>query len=137
MASDVSHAVTSAVQWAIVGIAIGVLPTYVLVEERAKKEQSAAVSAAASSAAAAVYAAWSATPKPSCPAPAITMPTVVAVTQAAPRGPTRVAAPTQTPTSEDDPRALMPMLNAMQGMMNGQGGQQPDINELMKNLPKK
>ena len=32
----------------------------------------------------------------------------------------------------------MPMLNAMQGMMNGQGGgQQPDINELMKNLPKK
>ena len=121
-------------QWVIVGIAIGVLPTYVLVEERAKKESAAGAAAAASSAAAAVYAAWSAAPKPACPV--MTMPTVVAVAQS-PHVPQRVAPPTQQKADEDDPRVLLPMINAMQGMMNGQGGQQPDINELMKNMPKK
>ena len=135
MASETAKAVTSAVQWTIVGIALGVIPTYVLVAEHAKKESSQAAAAAASSAAAAVYAAWSAEPKPTCPAPAITMPTVVAVTQSGPPRPTRVAAPDQK--EDDDAKMLIPMMGAMQQMMNGQGGQQPDINELMKNLPKK
>jgi hypothetical protein len=140
MGSEVSRAVSSAVQWAIVGIAIGVLPTYVLVEERAKKDKEAAVTAAASSAAAAVYAAWSATPPPVCPAPPITVATVVSVTGAAPqaqRGPTRIDAPKK---DDDDMKMLMPMLNMAQGMVNGNnggGGGQPDFNEVMKNMPKK
>ena len=138
MPSETARAVTAAVQWTIVGIAIGVIPTYVLVAEHAKKEATEAASAAASSAAAAVYAAWSAEPKPSCPAPAITLPTVVAVTQSGqggPQRPVRVAAPEQK--DDDDAKMLIPMMGAMQQMLNGQGGQQPDINELMKNMPKK
>jgi hypothetical protein len=135
MASEASRAVTAAVQWAIVGVAIGVVPTYVITAEHAKKEQQLAASAAASSAAAAVYAAWSAAPKLTCPAPAITVPTVVAVTQSGPPSPVRVAPP--EPKDDDDAKMLIPMLGAMQQMMNGQGGQQPDINELMKNMPKK
>jgi hypothetical protein len=142
MASEVSRGVTSAVQWAIVGIAIGVLPTYVLVEERAKKDSAAAAAAAASSAAAAVYAAWSAAPPPSCPATTITVPTVVAVTGGGarpPMGPTRVA-PTEKKDDAEDIKMLMPMLNMAQGMMNDNNGNSsggPDINEVMKNLPKK
>lgn len=143
MASEVSRAVAAAVQWAIVGFALGALPTYVLVEERARKETAAASAAAASSAAAAVYAAWSATPRPVCPPPPITVPTVVDVTNAgggAPRGPTRVNPPKES-SDVDEAKMLLPMLNMAQGMMgndNGSGGGgAPDINEVMKNLPKK
>ncbi len=146
MASELSRAVSSAVQWGIVGVAIGVLPTYILMEERAKKESASAAAAAASSAAAGVYAAWSATPPPVCPAPPITVATVVAVTQGGTGGgtgshvPTRVG-PQQTGSSDvDDAKMLLPMLNMAQGMMGGDNAGAagaPDLNEVMKNLPKK
>ena len=131
---------TSAVQWGIVGLALGIVPTYVLMEERGRKESAAAATAAASTAAAAVYAAWSATPAPVCPPPPVTVPTVVAVTNAggAPRGPTRIDPPKES-KDMDDAKMLLPMLNMAQGMMNDNGGSGggPDINEVMKNLPKK
>ncbi len=143
MASETSRAVTAAVQWVIVGIALGVLPTYLLVEERAKKDSAAAAAAAASAAASSVYAAWSATPTATCPPVVMQMPTVVAVAgnPAAPvaRGPTRVG-PTEKKDDVDDAKMLLPMLNMAQGMMGGDpsgGGGTPDMTEMMKNLPKK
>jgi hypothetical protein len=141
MASEVSRAVTSAVQWGIVGLALGIVPPYVLMEERGRKESAAAATAAASAAAAQVYAAWSATPAPVCPPPPITVPTVLAVTNAgggAARGPTRIDPPKES-KDVDDAKMLLPMLNMAQGMMNDNGGSggAPDINEVMKNLPKK
>lgn len=153
MASEVSRGVASAVQWVIVGIAVGVLPTYVLMSERVKKESDAASATAASAAAASVYAAWNAAPKPVCSAQPITMPTVVAVTQAGggtPRPahatPTNHAAGTGGGGKEgegDDNGAqmLMQMMPMMQGMMNDNGAPagsaMPDMSELMKNMPKK
>jgi hypothetical protein len=142
MASELSRAVTSAVQWGIVGLALGVVPTYVMMEERGRKESAAAAAAAASTAAAAVYAAWSATPLPVCPPPPVTVPTVVAVTNVGggtPRGPQRIDPPKDS-KDVDDAKMLLPMLNMAQGMMNDNGsgsGGGPDINEVMKNLPKK
>lgn len=131
---------TSAVQWGIVGLALGVVPTYVMMEERARKESAAAAAAAASTAAAAVYAAWSATPPVVCPPPPVTVPTVVAITNAgggAPHGPTRIDPPKDS-KDVDDAKMLLPMLNMAQGMMNDNGasGGGPDINEVMKNLPR-
>jgi hypothetical protein len=153
MASEVSRGVASAVQWAIVGLAIGVLPTYVLMSERAKKESETASAAAASAAAASVYAAWNAAPKVSCPAAPITIPTVEALTARSGGGTPRVAHANPTPHvagakdegggDENEAQMMMPMLNMMQGMMNDNGGGSPagsgmpDMTELMKNMPKK
>jgi hypothetical protein len=153
MASEVSRGVATAVQWVIVGIAVGVLPTYVLMSERSKKESDQAASVAASAAAASVYAAWNAAPKMTCSAPPLTMPTVVAVTQAGGVAPHPVRA---TPANHaagsgggkeegDDNGAqmLMQMMPMMQGMMNDNNGTapagsgMPDMTELMKNMPKK
>ncbi len=146
MPSEVSREVGAAVRWLIVGIAVGVLPTYVLLNERAKKESAAAASAAASAAAASVHAAWSATPPPVCPPQTITVPTVVAVTgtgAATPQRPTRIGAPAQTGGNDiDEAQMMMPMLNMMQGMMNdgtgtpAAGSGMPDVSQLMKNMPK-
>ena len=150
MASEVSRGVASAVQWVIVGVAVGVLPTYVLMSERVKKESDVASASAASAAAASVYAAWNAAPKPVCSAPPLTMPTVEAVTQlggGAPR-PTRTASAnhgvgTGGGKEEEDNGAqmLMQMMPMMQGMMNDNGAPagsgMPDMSELMKNMPKK
>ena len=156
MASEVSRGVATAVQWVIVGIAVGVLPTYVLMSERVKKESDAASATAASAAAASVYAAWNAAPKPVC-SQAITMPTVEAVTQTGSGAPRHARA---TPVAHagnggggttggkeepDDNGAamLMQMMPMMQGMMsdNGSGSPSgsamPDMSELMKNMPKK
>ncbi len=148
---DVGREVGAAVRWLIVGIALGVLPTYVLCTERAKKEtasaSSAAASAAANAAAASVYAAWSATPPVVCPA--ITMPTVLAVTGSGngnantPQRPTRVATAPAGGNEVDDSQMMMPMLNMMQGMMQdgtgtpgAAGSGMPDMSQMMKNLPK-
>ena len=151
MASEVSRGVSTAVQWVIVGIAVGVLPTYVLMSERSKKESDVAASTAASAAAASVYAAWNAAPKTTCSAPPMTMPTVEAVTQAAggaPR-PVRTAPANHAAGSGgkeegegNEAQMMMPMLNMMQGMMNDNGSApsgsgMPDMTELMKNMPKK
>jgi len=158
MASEVSRGVATAVQWVIVGIAVGVLPTYVLMSERVKKESDAASATAASAAAASVYAAWNAAPKPVC-SQAITMPTVEAVTQTGSGAPRHARA---TPANHagnggggntggggkeepDDNGAamLMQMMPMMQGMMNDNGSgspsgsAMPDMSELMKNMPKK
>jgi hypothetical protein len=150
MASEVSRGVASAVQWVIVGIAVGVLPTYVLMSERVKKESDAASASAASAAAASVYAAWNAAPKPVCSAQPITMPTVEAVTQTGGGAPRRArttpanhAAGGKEEGEGDDNGAamLMQMMPMMQGMMNGNdspaGSGMPDMSELMKNMPKK
>jgi hypothetical protein len=150
MASEVSREVGAAVRWLIVGIALGVLPTYVLLSERAKKETASASSAAASAAAASVYAAWSATPPVVCPAQPITLPTVVAVTGngngagTAPQRPTRVGATAAPAGNEvDESQMMMPMLNMMQGMMqdgtgtpSAAGSGMPDMTQLMKSMPK-
>jgi hypothetical protein len=147
MPSEVSREVGAAVRWLIVGIALGVLPTYVLLTERAKKETASAASAAASAAAASVHAAWSATPPPVCPPAPITIPTVVAVTgngNTAPQRPTRVGAPAAPGGNDvDESQMMMPMLNMVQGMMsdgNGApptaGSGMPDMSQLMKSMPK-
>jgi hypothetical protein len=154
MASEVSRGVASAVQWVIVGVAIGVLPTYVLMSEHGKKESETASANAASAAAASVYAAWNAAPKVTCSAPTITMPTVEALTPQAGGGTPRVARAHSTPRApgakpdesggdDNEAQMMMPMLNMMQGMMNENGGGSPagsgmpDMTELMKNMPKK
>jgi hypothetical protein len=150
MASEVSRGVASAVQWVIVGVAVGVLPTYVLMSERVKKESDAAATTAASAAAASVYAAWNAAPKPVCSSPPITMPTVEAVTQNGTGAPRRArAAPANAGNAggggkeegDDNGAAmLMQMMPMMQGMMGGDspsGSAMPDMSELMKNMPKK
>ena len=154
MASEVSRGVASAVQWVIVGIAVGVLPTYVLMSERVKKESDSAASSAASAAAASVYAAWNAAPKPVCSAPPITMPTVVAVTQTGGGGtprPVRTAPANHAAGSggkegegdDNGAQMLMQMMPMVQGMMNDNGNGapagsgMPDMSELMKNMPKK
>lgn len=153
MASEVSRGVASAVQWVIVGIAVGVLPTYVLMSERVKKESDIASASAASAAAASVYAAWNAAPKPVCSVQPITMPTVEAVTQngggtAAPRrartAPANAANAGAGGGKEEDDNGtqmLMQMMPMMQGMMNDNGSPagsaMPDMSELMKNMPKK
>ena len=103
MASDVSRAVTSAVQWTIVGIAIGVLPTYVLVQERAKKGERLRCCGCCELGGCRQFTPHGAPrPQPSCPAPPITLATVVAVTgNGAPHAasPTR---PTQVPAEKND-----------------------------------
>lgn len=144
MPSEVSREVGAAVRWLIVGIAVGVLPTYVLLTERAKKESAAAASAAANAAAASVHAEWSATPPPVCPPQTITVPTVVAVTgNGAPpaQRPTRVAPAQASGNEVDEAQMMLPMLNMMQGMMNDGtpapgGSGVPDMSQLMKNMPK-
>ena len=154
MASEVSRGVASAVQWVIVGIAVGVLPTYVLMSERVKKESDAASATAASAAAASVYAAWNAAPKPVC-SQAITMPTVEAVTQTgggaprharatpANRAPGTAAGGKEEGEGDDNgAQMLMQMMPMMQNMMGGDNGApagsaMPDMSELMKNMPKK
>ena len=153
MASEVSRGVASAVQWVIVGIAVGVLPTYVLMSERVKKESDTAASTAASAAAASVYAAWNAAPKPVCSAAPITMPTVVAVTQTGggtPR-PVRVApanhagggggGKAEGEGDDNGAQMLMQMMPMMQNVMSDNGAPagsgMPDVSELMKNMPKK
>ncbi len=139
-------------QWVIVGVAVGVLPTYVLMSERVKKESDAASATAASAAAASVYAAWNAAPKPVCSAQPITMPTVVAVTQAGGGAPRPVHASPANHASggggkeegdDNGSQMLMQMMPMMQGMMNDNGSGapagsgMPDMTELMKNMPKK
>ncbi|HEY2367310.1 MAG TPA: hypothetical protein VGH87_13030 [Polyangiaceae bacterium] len=140
-------------QWVIVGVAVGVLPTYVLMSERVKKESDAASATAASAAAASVYAAWNAAPKPVCSVQPMTMPTVEAVTQTgsgAPRharaAPANHAAGGGKEEGEGDDNGaqmLMQMMPMMQGMMNDNGSGapagsgMPDMSELMKNMPKK
>jgi hypothetical protein len=136
MASEVSREVSAAVRWLIVGIAVGVVPTYVLLSERGKRESAAAAGAAASPAAASVYAAWSAAPKPTCPPPPIEVPTVVAVTGPAHARPTRIAPPKKDSDEIDDSKMLVPLMNMAQGMMSGNGSPPPDPSELLKNLPK-
>jgi hypothetical protein len=152
MASEVSRGVATAVQWVIVGIAVGVLPTYVLMSERVKKESETASASAASAAAASVYAAWNAAPKPVCSATTMTMPTVEAVTQtggaprharATPANHAGGAGGGKEEGDDNGAQMLMQMMPMMQGMMNENGGgapagsAMPDMSELMKNLPKK
>jgi hypothetical protein len=145
MASEVSREVLAAVRWLIVGVAVGIVPTYVIMSERSKKESAAAANAASTAAAASVYAAWNAAPKPVCPAPPITVATVEAVTGAQHARPAHVAngnaaaAPKNDENGVDESQMMAPMLNMMQGMMNdnGSSGGTPDMNELMKNMPKK
>jgi hypothetical protein len=152
MASEVSRGVASAVQWVIVGVAVGVLPTYVLMSERVKKESDAAATTAASAAAASVYAAWNAAPKPVCSVAPITMPTVEAVTQngnpaarrarATPANPGNAGGGGKEEGDDNGAAMLMQMMPMMQNMMGGDNGApagsgMPDMSELMKNMPKK